>query len=1094
MKIKHMFMLPAIAGMMQLHAQQSKTANSPVLPIFNGTNSREFWSRAGNTAVNGGNNIFGTTGGWNSPIYTVTNGFTRTRLNGDLTTTINTVAQNVSGYLGLSFNPGAGSVFDVESPRTMLHIDGPNNTPFSGDWRRWMRTGTYYRENSDAMYVGMKPEAGTNRSDAVVNWSDDAFTGGGSGPDALRFIFTSTSDGNGGNNLNPRSAGGLNGYEYMRMLPYPFANSINSGSSPIAHIGIGPLFGNTALDAPKARLHSHTEDWFENYFQWSNEQSTGMAFNDGLKMGIGGYNGNADRSGHAYIYNQENRSILFSTNHIAPSAVNGSATNAQNTEERMRITSISAPTNLTNGGNAAFGVWNPGALTNQDVTRVAISHNPATPVTRPLALLHLGYNTGNTLFPLATPTTDGWRPWMDVGTFASEGTDNAYFGLKKETGFNNDRQDAVISWGDNYSPTNQFGLPTGIDKLRIIFTTPEQGQPAAGPGAMSTADGLEFVRYVPFHNASLGVNDPRTGFGDFENLLPVGTINPGNTIEINSIMNGFNAVANTNVTGSYVGSTGASGLRFRDLTSLSLAIPDSIADSLKIDRKKVLSVDSLGNVVLINGGGGGNGLGNICGTTPQNPLLNDWEIPTNNFNYRFIAPTGTNTWGKNYVGIGTSCSPSANLDVVSRLTSANPLNVIAMNCKQTNLGSNANFTGNGLGLNILVDTTNLNNIGNRSNVRNATNNYAFYGTAITASSGSSNQRNVGVYAEASKAPQNFAMRGRAVSNTGSASGLTIGGWFSAENSQTRIGVMGDINGAQFTLPTLFPFNHAIGVYGWNPSPSATEYAGYFEGKVNVNGALTVYGVAVPSDATLKTNIDTITNASAILKQIEAKSFYFDTTNVNGMKFSSQKQYGVIAQQVETVLPELINNNHKPAMVDSAGTVVYPAKSFKTVNYTAFIGLLIKANQEQQRKIDSLVTKTSKQDSINNAVQQQLAALTSQINACCSNSEIRSTNNATQTALNQLDVELSDKDAIVLNQNVPNPFAEQTTITYNVPSSVGKAQIIFFNNLGQIIQTVDIKTRGKGKVNVFASDLSSGLYNYTLVADGKVIDSKKMVRE
>jgi hypothetical protein len=243
---------------------------------------------------------------------------------------------------------------------------------------------------------------------------------------------------------------------------------------------------------------------------------------------------------------------------------------------------------------------------------------------------------------------NGWT-WE---TFSSEGTDNAYFGLKKETGFNNDRQDAVISWGDNYSPTNQFGLPTGIDKLRIIFTTPEQGQTAAGPGAMSTANGLEFVRYVPFHNASLGVNDPRTGFGDFENLLPVGTINPGNTIEINSIMNGFNAAANTNVTGSYVGSTGASGLRFRDLTSLSIAIPDSIADSLKIDRKKVLTVDSLGNVVLINGGGSGSGLGNICGATPQNPLLNDWEIPTNNFNYRFIAPAGINAWGKNYVGIG----------------------------------------------------------------------------------------------------------------------------------------------------------------------------------------------------------------------------------------------------------------------------------------------------------------------------------------------------------------------------------------------------------------------------------------------------------
>jgi hypothetical protein len=1044
-----------------------------LIGIISNINAQSSNGALGNTFVPG--RVLGFTGNGANPLLFNSSGANKMMLNGNVSPSINGgLPLNREGFLGLGVNTGFfPNTIGGQGPFSLLHLNGQNaaGAPQNFGYRDWMRFGITSTHNQDLMYIGQRATGGSDVTDAVIGWADNFGSPSPVGPDNMTFNFLTGADQSGNDDL----VGTANfGREIMRL-------------TGTGQVGIGPRFNNA--NQPTSTLHQHQENATSSWMQITNQymntaaaiQTGPTAINatNGFRFGILG-NNQKIKNGNAYVYNQEERHLIFSTNHTTP-------TDAQFTNERMRITSISAPTNLTNGGNATFGVWNPGALTNQDVTRVAISHNPATPVTRPLALLHLGYNTGNTLFPLATPTTDGWRPWMDVGTFASEGTDNAYFGLKKETGFNNDRQDAVISWGDNYSPTNQFGLPTGIDKLRIIFTTPEQGQPAAGPGAMSTADGLEFVRYVPFHNASLGVNDPRTGFGDFENLLPVGTINPGNTIEINSIMNGFNAAANTNVTGSYVGSTGASGLRFRDLTSLSIAIPDSIADSLKIDRKKVLTVDSLGNVVLINGGGSGSGLGNICGATPQNPLLNDWEIPTNNFNYRFIAPAGINAWGKNYVGIGTSCAPTANLDVVSRLTSANPLNVIAMNCKQTNLGSNANFTGNGIGLNISVDTTNLNNIGNRSNVRNATNNYAFYGTAITANSGNSNQRNVGVYAEASKAPKNFAMRGRAVSNTGNTSGLTIGGWFSAENSQTRIGVMGDINGAQFTLPTLFPINYAIGVYGWNPSPSSTDYAGYFEGKVNINGALTVYGVAVPSDATLKTNIDSISNATALLKQIEAKSFYYDTTNANGMKFSSQKQYGVIAQQVETILPELISNNYKPAMVDSAGTVINAAKSFKTVNYTAFIGLLIKANQEQQAKIDSLTTKLNSKDSIQDA---RLAALEAAIDRCCINNTTRNSN----TNINQLDVELSDKDAIVLNQNVPNPFAEQTTITYNVPASVGKAQLIFFNTNGQVIQTVDIKTRGKGKVNVFASDLSSGLYNYTLVADGKVIDSKKMVRE
>ena len=67
----------------------------------------------------------------------------------------------------------------------------------------------------------------------------------------------------------------------------------------------------------------------------------------------------------------------------------------------------------------------------------------------------------------------------------------------------------------------------------------------------------------------------------------------------------------------------------------------------------------------------------------------------------------------------------------------------------------------------------------------------------------------------------------------------------------------------------------------------------------------------------------------------------------------------------------------------------------------------------------------KQDSIIQAVQSQLAALTSSVTSCCSSTAVRATTPAEQ---NQLTVNLSDKDIIVLNQNVPNPFAEQTTIT------------------------------------------------------------------
>jgi hypothetical protein len=40
--------------------------------------------------------------------------------------------------------------------------------------------------------------------------------------------------------------------------------------------------------------------------------------------------------------------------------------------------------------------------------------------------------------------------------------------------------------------------------------------------------------------------------------------------------------------------------------------------------------------------------------------------------------------------------------------------------------------------------------------------------------------------------------------------------------------------------------------------------------------------------------------------------------------------------------------------------------------------------------------------------------------------------------------------------------------------------------------VDVKEKGKGQLNVFAADLSSGVYTYSLIADGKLIETKKMV--
>jgi len=81
---------------------------------------------------------------------------------------------------------------------------------------------------------------------------------------------------------------------------------------------------------------------------------------------------------------------------------------------------------------------------------------------------------------------------------------------------------------------------------------------------------------------------------------------------------------------------------------------------------------------------------------------------------------------------------------------------------------------------------------------------------------------------------------------------------------------------------------------------------------------------------------------------------------------------------------------------------------------------------------------------------------------------------------------------LLQQNIPNPFNGTSTIGYYIPQSVSQAEIIFSNNVGQIVNRVAVKKKGEGEISVNASNYASGMYYYTLYLDGKKIDTKKMI--
>jgi hypothetical protein len=81
--------------------------------------------------------------------------------------------------------------------------------------------------------------------------------------------------------------------------------------------------------------------------------------------------------------------------------------------------------------------------------------------------------------------------------------------------------------------------------------------------------------------------------------------------------------------------------------------------------------------------------------------------------------------------------------------------------------------------------------------------------------------------------------------------------------------------------------------------------------------------------------------------------------------------------------------------------------------------------------------------------------------------------------------------LLLNKIYKTPFKQTTAIRYFVPAGSKNAQLTITDNLGKTVKQIALNTKG-GIVNIDAVALSSGTYIYTLLIDGKLIESKKMI--
>ena len=264
-----------------------------------------------------------------------------------------------------------------------------------------------------------------------------------------------------------------------------------------------------------------------------------------------------------------------------------------------------------------------------------------------------------------------------------------------------------------------------------------------------------------------------------------------------------------------------------------------------------------------------------------------------------------------------------------------------------------------------------------------------------------------------------------------------------------------------------------------------RYAGYFNGVVRVSGA-PLYAALITPSMYYSTGGTTQNNSATLISEERGESVAEKLSQVGAIQFMrderemvgiteeipaeererlqaegynvdeiqeaarnakptlSSIQYGLAADQLKKVYPELVYE-------DSEGNV--------SINYIEMIPLLVESINELSRKVATLEG--------GNAVKAK----------------------AQTTAIEET---TEDIDQVRMDQNKPNPFSGSTVISLNVPESTKQAAIYIYDLSGKQVQSLPVTERGETDITVYASGLSAGMYIYTLVVDGQVKVTRKMM--
>ncbi|MDE7150208.1 MAG: tail fiber domain-containing protein [Bacteroidales bacterium] len=239
---------------------------------------------------------------------------------------------------------------------------------------------------------------------------------------------------------------------------------------------------------------------------------------------------------------------------------------------------------------------------------------------------------------------------------------------------------------------------------------------------------------------------------------------------------------------------------------------------------------------------------------------------------------------------------------------------------------------------------------------------------------------------------------------------------------------------------------------------------------NLSVSLNSSGVSVMSDRRYKDNIRPMEGGLAQILQLQPVRFDYKRLHDGEAPWDSlarMNKVGFIAQDVEAVVPEAVNHDL--------------FEDFYSLNQTDFIPYIVGGIQElnaiireQRETIRELTDRIAYLE----------AAITDQSAPDASFNSLRPKDAPAET------VEAAEANR--LWSNVPNPFKQETRIRYALTDDVRDAQLCIYDLSGKQLACRRLSDRGESGFTLRAASLQPGIYLYSLIADGKVIDTHRMV--